>query len=42
LNIRNIGVGKKLIPVVAQPDGSIAQWRIAEPMTWSLSTKFDF
>ncbi|HEY9154322.1 MAG TPA: hypothetical protein VIM69_04285, partial [Opitutaceae bacterium] len=42
LNVRNIGVGKKLIPVVAQPDGSIAQWRIAEPMTWTISTKFDF
>jgi hypothetical protein len=42
LNVQNIGVGKKLIPVVAQPDGSIAQWRIAEPMTWSLSSKFSF
>ncbi len=42
LNVRNIGVDKKLIPVVAQPDGSIAQWRIAEPMTWSLSVRLDF
>ncbi len=42
LNIRNIGVDKELIPTVAQPDGSIAQWRIAEPMTVTLSTKFSF
>lgn len=42
LNVRNIGVGKKLIPTVAQPDGTIAQWRIAEPMTWTLSTKLSF
>lgn len=42
LNVRNIGVGKKLIPTVAQPDGSIAQWRIAEPMTVTLSSKFSF
>ncbi len=42
LNVRNIGVGKKLIPTVAQPDGSIAQWRIAEPMTYTLSSKFSF
>ena len=42
LNVRNIGVGKKLIPTVAQPDGTIAQWRIAEPMTWTLSSKFSF
>jgi len=42
LNVRNIGVGRKLIPTAAQPDGSIAQWRIAEPMTWTLSSKFIF
>lgn len=42
LNIRNIGVDEKLIPTVAQPDGSIAQWRIAEPMTWTLSARFSF
>jgi hypothetical protein len=42
LNVRNIGVGKKLIPTAAQPDGTIAQWRIAEPMTWTLSSKFIF
>jgi len=42
LNVRNVGVGKKLIPVSAQPDGSIATWRIAEPMTWTLTSKFEF
>lgn len=42
LNVRNLGVGEKLVPVVAQPDGSIAQWRIAEPMTWTLRSSFDF
>ena len=42
LNVRNLGVNRKLIPVAAQPDGSIAVNRIAEPMTWSLTNKFDF
>lgn len=42
LNVRNIGVGKELIPTAVQPDGTIAQWRIAEPMTWTLSSKFNF
>lgn len=42
LNVRNLGVSRKLIPVAAQPDGSVAVNRIAEPMTWSLSNKFDF
>ena len=42
LNVRNLGVNRKLIPVAAQPDGSIAVNRIAEPMTWSLSNRFEF
>lgn len=42
LNLRNVGVGKKLIPVSSQPDGGIATWRIAEPMTWTLTSKFEF
>jgi hypothetical protein len=42
LNVRNIGVGRELIPVASQPDGSIAAYRTAEPMTWTLSNKFDF
>jgi outer membrane receptor for ferric coprogen and ferric-rhodotorulic acid len=42
LNVRNLGVNRKLIPVAAQPDGSIAAYRIAEPMTWSLTNRFEF
>lgn len=42
LNVRNIGVNEELIPTVTQPDGTIAQWRIAEPMTWTLSSQFNF
>ena len=42
LNVRNLGVNRKLIPVAAQPDGSIAVYRIAEPMTWSLTNRFEF
>jgi hypothetical protein len=42
LNVRNIGVGEELIPVGAQPDGSIAGWRIAPEETWKVSTTFTF
>ncbi len=42
LNVRNLGVNRKLIPVAAQPDGSVAVNRIAEPMTWTLSSRFEF
>jgi hypothetical protein len=42
LNLRNIGVGKELIPVASQPDGSVAAYRIAEPQTWSLTNRFEF
>jgi outer membrane receptor protein involved in Fe transport len=42
LNIRNIGVHDKLIPVSTQPDGSVAAWRIADPMTWSVANTFTF
>lgn len=42
LNVKNIGKGNELIPVSAQPDGSIASWRISEPMTWTLSNTFSF
>ena len=42
LNVRNIGVGEELIPVAAQPDGSIAGWRIAPEETWKVSTTFTF
>lgn len=42
LNVRNIGVGEELIPVVAQPDGSIAGWRIAPSQSWTLRSTFSF
>lgn len=42
LNLQNIGVGNKLIPVYANPDGVVAVWRIAEPMKWTLSNTFTF
>jgi outer membrane receptor protein involved in Fe transport len=42
LNVKNIGVGEELIPVEAQPDGSIAAWRIREPQYISLRTTFSF
>ena len=42
LNVRNIGVGKELIPVATQPDGTVAVSRIAPPMTWTIRNSFDF
>jgi hypothetical protein len=42
LNVRNIGVGNKLIPITSQPDGSVAAYRIAEPMVWTLTNTFRF
>lgn len=42
LNVRNIGVGNELIPISAQPDGSVASWRIRESQTWSLRNTFTF
>jgi outer membrane receptor protein involved in Fe transport len=42
LNVRNIGVGNRLIPVNAQPDGTIHTMRIAEPQTWLLTNSFEF
>jgi hypothetical protein len=40
--VDNIGVGNELIPVQAQPDGSIASWRIASPQKWTLRNTFNF
>jgi hypothetical protein len=40
--VDNIGVGNELIPVQAQPDGSIASWRIAAPQKWSWRNTFSF
>jgi hypothetical protein len=42
LDIENIGVGNELTPVAAQPDGSIAVWRIKAPTRWSVSNSFEF
>ncbi|MEO6003932.1 MAG: TonB-dependent receptor plug domain-containing protein [Opitutus sp.] len=42
LNVRNIGVHNKLIPVVINPDGSIPVWSIAEGEKYTLSARFSF
>jgi outer membrane receptor protein involved in Fe transport len=42
LNVRSIGDGNYLIPTTAQPDGSIASWRICEPQTWQLTNTLEF
>ncbi|HEY1111348.1 MAG TPA: TonB-dependent receptor plug domain-containing protein [Opitutaceae bacterium] len=42
LNVRNIGVGDELIPVGAQPDGSVNSWRIRETQSFSLRNTFTF
>jgi outer membrane receptor protein involved in Fe transport len=42
LNVKNIGVGDELVPIWAQPDGSIASWRIAEPQKWTLTNTISF
>lgn len=42
LNVRNIGVNNKLVPVAANPDGSIPVWSIAEGQRYTLSAKFSF
>ncbi len=42
LNVRNIGVGNELIPIAAQPDGSISGWRIAPSQSWTLRSTFSF
>ncbi|HYC69836.1 MAG TPA: TonB-dependent receptor plug domain-containing protein [Opitutaceae bacterium] len=45
LNVKNIGVGDELVaagPNAAQPDGTIATWRIREPQFITLRTTFTF
>jgi hypothetical protein len=42
LNLQSIGVGNKLIPIIAQPNGQVAAWRIDEPMTWAVTNTFTF
>jgi hypothetical protein len=42
VNVRNIGVGKELIPVSANPDGTVGTWRIAPEQVWTLRNTFTF
>ncbi len=42
LNIHNVGVGNELIPYKANPDRSIVEWRIKQPQTWTLTSRFEF
>ncbi|MDX2185412.1 MAG: hypothetical protein SFV32_00630 [Opitutaceae bacterium] len=42
LNLRNVGDKAHLIPVSANPDGTIAAMRIADGMQWTLRNTFSF
>lgn len=42
LNVKNVGRGNKLIPVSAQPDGSMAAARISSPQFWTITNTFEF
>lgn len=42
LNARDLFQGNKLIPIAAQPDGSIATYRIAPETQYSLTNTFSF
>ena len=42
LNIRNVLDKDELIPVLAQPDKSIAAYRIPSPRTFNLRSTFEF
>ena len=42
LNLRNLFAGKELIPISANPDGTIGQYRLGPTTSWELSTRFDF
>lgn len=41
-NIRDLGAGKKLIPLTTQYDGTVAAWGIAPSQTWTLTNTFSF
>ena len=41
-NLRNVGKDVGLVPISVQPDGTPAQYRIEEGMTWSISNTFSF
>jgi outer membrane receptor protein involved in Fe transport len=42
LNVANVGVGNELLPVQANPDGTVMVWRIREPQRITLSSTFSF
>lgn len=42
LNVRNLFADDELIPIAANPDGTIAQVRIPNKTTWTLSNTFSF
>ncbi|MDQ8188014.1 TonB-dependent receptor plug domain-containing protein [Pelagicoccus sp. SDUM812002] len=42
LNVRNLFADDELIPILANPDGTIAQARIPAKTTWTLSNTFSF
>jgi outer membrane receptor protein involved in Fe transport len=42
LNVRNVGKHDSLIPITVQADGTVAGYRIAPTMVWSLTNTFDF
>lgn len=42
LNLRSVGESPHLTPISIQPDGSPAQYRIEEGMTWTLTNTFSF
>lgn len=42
LNVRNLFTHDELVPVVANPDGSIPVWSIAEGRKFTLSARFSF
>jgi len=42
LNVRNVLDQDDLVPVAAQPDASIAAWRIPAPRTFTLRSTFEF
>ncbi len=42
LNIRNVGVGNKLVPITTEPDGTPATFRIRPPQSFELTNTFTF
>ena len=42
INVRNVGKRDSLIPITTQPDGTVAAWRIAPTMVWSLTNSIEF